>query len=115
MAARIFLMIETTFNTQSAKAAIYAVDEYFERTKKERLPVMISATIVDNSGRTLSGQTIKTSFISFKHQLRPGRGADEEVLQADEGGGGLAHRHGPDALAAYASPDLRLSRKGHAG
>ena len=62
-----FLIIETTFNTQSAKAAIYAVDEYFERTKKERLPVMISATIVDNSGRTLSGQTIEASFISIKH------------------------------------------------
>ena len=71
------LLIETIFDTQSAKAAIYAVDEYLERTKKERLPVMISATIVDNSGRTLSGQTIEVSFISIKHAkgwLRRGPG-----------------------------------------
>nr|UKS50369.1 B12-dependent methionine synthase [Alexandrium pacificum] len=61
------LMIETIFDTQNAKAAIFAVDEYFERTKKEKLPVMISATIVDNSGRTLSGQTIEAFFISIKH------------------------------------------------
>merc|ERR1719162_1068474 len=61
------LMIETIFDTQNAKAAIYAVDEYFETTKKDRLPVMISATIVDNSGRTLSGQTIEGFFISIQH------------------------------------------------
>merc|ERR1719199_2054169 len=61
------LMIETIFDTQNAKAAIYAVDEYFEQTGKERLPVMISATIVDNSGRTLSGQTIEAFFISIQH------------------------------------------------
>merc|ERR1740138_1591952 len=61
------LMIETIFDTQNAKAAIYAVDEYFEQSGKERLPVMISATIVDNSGRTLSGQTIEAFFISIKH------------------------------------------------
>merc|ERR1712232_1052551 len=48
------LMIETIFDTQNSKAAIFAVDQYFEQTKKDRLPVMISATIVDNSGRTLS-------------------------------------------------------------
>merc|ERR1719359_2687213 len=54
------LMIETIFDTQNAKAAIFAVDEYFERNPtKARLPVMLSATIVDNSGRTLSGQTIE--------------------------------------------------------
>jgi len=61
------LMIETIFDTQNAKAAIFAVDEYFLQTGKERLPVMISATIVDNSGRTLSGQTIEAFFISIKH------------------------------------------------
>ena len=70
-------MVWTIVDTQSAKAAIYAVDEYFERTKKERVPVMISATIVDNSGRTLSGQTIEVCFISIKHAkgwLRRGPG-----------------------------------------
>merc|ERR1719421_2323892 len=61
------LMIETVFDTQNCKAAIYAVDEYFERTGKTRLPVMISATIVDNSGRTLSGQTIEAFFVSVQH------------------------------------------------
>jgi len=61
------LMIETIFDTQNAKAAIFAVDEYFLQSKKERLPVMISATIVDNSGRTLSGQTIEAFFVSIKH------------------------------------------------
>ena len=59
------LMIETIFDTQNAKAAIFAVDEYFERTKTERLPVMISATIVDNSGRALSGLTIEAFFIGI--------------------------------------------------
>merc|ERR550514_1489449 len=60
-------MIETIFDTQNSKAAIFAVDEYFEETGKERLPLMISATIVDNSGRTLSGQTIEAFFVSVKH------------------------------------------------
>merc|ERR1719356_2389306 len=61
------LMIETIFDTQNSKAAIFAVDEYFDETKTERLPVMLSATIVDNSGRTLSGQTIEAFYISVKH------------------------------------------------
>ncbi|CAE8691977.1 unnamed protein product, partial [Polarella glacialis] len=61
------LMIETIFDTQNAKAAIFAVDEYFLETKKERLPVMLSATIVDNSGRTLSGQTVEAFYVSVKH------------------------------------------------
>merc|ERR1719199_548261 len=52
------LMIETIFDTQNSKAAIFAVDEYFRTSGKPRLPVLLSATIVDNSGRTLSGQTI---------------------------------------------------------
>jgi 5-methyltetrahydrofolate--homocysteine methyltransferase len=60
------LMIETIFDTQNSKAAIFAVDEYFMETGKERLPVMLSATIVDNSGRTLSGQTIEAYFLSIK-------------------------------------------------
>merc|ERR1719230_1630422 len=62
------LMIETIFDTQNAKAAIFAVDEYYERNPgKVRLPLMISATIVDNSGRTLSGQTIEAFFVSIQH------------------------------------------------
>ena len=60
-------MIETVFDTQNCKAAIFAVDQYFIESKKERLPVMLSATIVDNSGRTLSGQTIEAFYVSVKH------------------------------------------------
>ena len=61
------MIIETIFDTQNAKAAIFAVDEYYGKTKKERFPVMISATIVNNSGRTLSGQTTEAFFVSIKH------------------------------------------------
>ena len=60
-------MSETVFDTQNCKAAIFAVNEYFLETKKERLPVMLSATIVDNSGCTLSGQTIEAFYVSVKH------------------------------------------------
>lgn len=61
------LLIETIFDTLNAKAAIYAVSKYFRDTKKERLPVMISGTITDASGRTLSGQTLEAFCISVMH------------------------------------------------
>lgn len=60
------LLIETIFDTLNAKAAIYAVEKYFRDTKK-RLPVMISGTITDASGRTLSGQTLEAFYISVSH------------------------------------------------
>lgn len=60
------LMIETIFDTLNAKAAIFAVEEYFNR-EKTRLPVMISATITDASGRTLSGQTTAAFWNSVAH------------------------------------------------
>ena len=50
------LLVETIFDTLNAKAALFAIDQYFE-THGVRLPIMISATITDASGRTLSGQT----------------------------------------------------------
>ena len=50
------LLVETIFDTLNAKAALFAVDQYFE-THGMRVPIMISATITDASGRTLSGQT----------------------------------------------------------
>ena len=59
-------MTETIFDTQNSKAAIFAVNEFFDETGKDRMPVMLSATIVDNSGRTLSGQTIEAFFVSVK-------------------------------------------------
>lgn len=61
------LIIETIFDTLNAKAAIYTVDKYFRETGKEKLPVMISGTITDASGRTLSGQTLEAFYISVAH------------------------------------------------
>ncbi len=60
------LLIETIFDTLNAKAAIFAAESYFEKTGK-RLPVIISGTITDASGRTLSGQTLEAFWISIKH------------------------------------------------
>ncbi len=60
------LLIETIFDTLNAKAAIFAVEEVFE-TLGLRLPVVISGTIVDASGRTLSGQTLEAFWTSIRH------------------------------------------------
>ncbi|NGP88944.1 methionine synthase [Fodinibius halophilus] len=60
------LLIETIFDTLNAKAAIYAIHKFNEEIGKE-LPVMISGTIVDQSGRTLSGQTTEAFWISVSH------------------------------------------------
>ncbi|MDZ7716889.1 MAG: methionine synthase [Balneolaceae bacterium] len=60
------LLVETIFDTLNAKAAIYAIHKYAEETGKQ-LPVMISGTIVDQSGRTLSGQTTEAFWISVSH------------------------------------------------
>lgn len=60
------ILIETIFDTLNAKAALYAVDEFFEEIGKH-YPVMISGTITDASGRTLSGQTTEAFLISMQH------------------------------------------------
>ncbi len=60
------LFPETSFDTLNMKACLFAIDQYFERTGV-RLPVMISATITDKSGRTLSGQTIEAFWASVSH------------------------------------------------
>ena len=60
------ILIETIFDTLNAKACIYAVETYFEE-KGLRLPVMISGTITDASGRTLSGQTTEAFWNSVRH------------------------------------------------
>lgn len=60
------LLIETVFDTLNAKAAIYAVEEV-QQEKKTELPVMVSGTITDASGRTLSGQTAEAFLISMSH------------------------------------------------
>lgn len=60
------LLIETIFDTLNAKAAIYAINKY-NRETGTALPVMISGTITDASGRTLSGQTLEAFYISVMH------------------------------------------------
>jgi 5-methyltetrahydrofolate--homocysteine methyltransferase len=60
------LLIETIFDTLNGKSAIYAVDKLCSE-KGIKIPVMISGTIVDQSGRTLSGQTIEAFWISVSH------------------------------------------------
>ena len=60
------LLVETIFDTLNAKAALFAIDEVFEE-KGIRLPVMISGTITDLSGRTLSGQTPAAFWYSVSH------------------------------------------------
>lgn len=61
------LLIETIFDTLNAKAAIYAIKKFFRDSKMKELPVMISGTITDASGRTLSGQTLEAFYISVMH------------------------------------------------
>lgn len=61
------LLIETIFDTLNAKAAIFAVNKFFRESGKGKLPVMISGTITDASGRTLSGQTLEAFYISVMH------------------------------------------------
>ncbi len=63
------LLVETVFDTLNAKAALFAIDAYFE-ARGERLPVMISGTITDQSGRTLTGQTTEAFWNSLRH-IRP--------------------------------------------
>lgn len=60
------LMVETIFDTLNAKAAIFAIEQEFER-RGERWPVLISGTITDASGRTLSGQTAEAFYYSVRH------------------------------------------------
>lgn len=60
------LLVETIFDTLNAKAALFAIAEYFERSH-ERLPVIISGTVTDASGRILSGQTVPAFWASVRH------------------------------------------------
>lgn len=61
------LLIETIFDTLNAKAAIFAAKKYFRHEQKAELPIMISGTITDASGRTLSGQTLEAFYTSVMH------------------------------------------------
>jgi len=118
------IMIETVFDVLNAKAAIYAVEEAFEQAG-EKLPVWISGTITDLSGRTLTGQTVEAFWHSMRHavpfaiglncalgpkELRP-HIADlahvSDVLVSAHPNAGLPNTFGgydetPESMAAYA-------------
>ncbi len=87
------LLVETIFDTLNAKAALYAIEQYFENNGVRR-PVMISGTITDASGRTLSGQTTEAFYNSLRH-VRP--------LSM-----GLNCALGPDMLRQYAEEMSRI-------
>ena len=88
------IMVETIFDTLNAKAAIFAIESVFE-ARNIRLPVMISATITDASGRTLSGQTTEAMYNSLRH--------------AEPFSMGLNCALGPDMLRAYLEELSRIS------
>lgn len=60
------LLVETVFDTLNAKAALFAIDEVFE-IRNKRIPIMVSGTITDQSGRTLTGQTTDAFLVSVSH------------------------------------------------
>ncbi len=60
------LLVETIFDTLNAKAALFAIDSVFE-SRKLKIPIMISGTITDQSGRTLTGQTTEAFLTSLSH------------------------------------------------
>ncbi|HVB84007.1 MAG TPA: methionine synthase, partial [Rhodanobacteraceae bacterium] len=99
------IMVETVFDTLNAKAALFALEDLFEQ-RGVRLPVMISGTITDRSGRTLSGQTAEAFWYSLRH-ARPLSIGLNCALGADE------MRQHIDALAQVA--DCAVSAHPNAG
>lgn len=61
------ILVETIFDTLNAKAALFAIDQFFRLRKQPPLPIMVSGTITDNSGRTLSGQTVEAFLYAISH------------------------------------------------
>jgi 5-methyltetrahydrofolate--homocysteine methyltransferase len=61
------LLVETIFDTLNAKAALFAIEELIDSEGSRKVPIFISGTIVDQSGRTLSGQTGESFLVSTEH------------------------------------------------
>ncbi|MBV9657429.1 MAG: homocysteine S-methyltransferase family protein [Verrucomicrobia bacterium] len=61
------LLVETIFDTLNAKAALFAIETFFDEHPKRRVPIMVSGTITDLSGRTLTGQTVEAFLNSVSH------------------------------------------------
>ncbi len=100
------LLIETIFDTLNAKAAIVAVQDVFDE-KGVELPVMISVTVTDRSGRTLSGQTIDAFWVSIEH-ARPFSVGINCALGARDMGAYLAElaRIAPCFISCYPNAGL---------
>lgn len=88
------LLVETVFDTLNAKAAVFAIQQFFDG-RDDALPVMISGTITDDSGRTLTGQTTEAFYNSLRH--------------AHPISFGLNCALGPDKLRAYVAELARIS------
>src|SRR6266498_2936295 len=88
------LLVETIFDTLNAKAALFAIAEVFEQTGK-KVSLMISGTVTDRSGRTLSGQTVEAFLISIAH-------AQPLIV-------GLNCALGPDEMDPYVEELTRIS------
>ena len=88
------LLVETIFDTLNAKAALIAISEVFEQAGK-KLPLMISGTVTDRSGRTLSGQTVEAFLISIAH-------AEPLIVS-------LNCSLGPDEMESYVEELARIS------
>jgi methionine synthase I (cobalamin-dependent)/REP element-mobilizing transposase RayT len=101
-----FLAVETVFDTLNAKAAISAITQVFERAGKT-VPLIISGTVTDLSGRTLSGQTVEAFLISIAHakplvlSLNCALGPNEMKPYVEE-----LSRHAPTYTAAYPNAGL---------
>ena len=61
------LLVETIFDTLNAKAALFAILEHFDENPGSQVPIMVSGTITDLSGRTLTGQTVEAFYTSMSH------------------------------------------------
>ena len=61
------LLVETIFDTLNAKAALFAIETFFDEHPARRVPIMVSGTITDLSGRTLTGQTVEAFYTSMSH------------------------------------------------
>src|SRR2546423_2948404 len=88
------LIVETIFDTLNGKAALFAIADTFEETGR-KVPLMISGTVIDKSGRNLSGQTVEASLISVAH-------AQPLIL-------GLNCSLGPDEMEAFIEELARIS------
>src|SRR6266480_1127637 len=88
------LIVETIFDTLNGKAALFAITDAFEKTERN-VPLMISGTVIDKSGRNLSGQTVEASLISLAH-------AQPLIL-------GLNCSLGPDEMESFVEELARIS------